>query len=49
MFDWKDQVNFKIYDVRTRKQTIAVHILSNISRSKGVQAMKYGQLTEYIT
>ena len=28
-------------------QTIAVHIFSNISRSKGNQAMKFGQLTEY--
>ena len=26
------------------KQTIAVHILSNISRSKGDQTMKFGQL-----
>ena len=28
-------------------QTIAIHILTNISRSKGNQAMKFGQLTEY--
>ena len=25
------------------KQTIAVHILTNISRNKGNQAMKFGQ------
>ena len=28
-------------------RTIAVHILSNISRSKGNQTMKFGQLIEY--
>ena len=28
-------------------QTIATHILSNISRSKGNQALKIGQLKEY--
>ena len=31
------------------QQTIAIHILSNISRSKGSQAMKVGQLIEYNT
>ena len=29
------------------KQTIAVNILSNISRSKGGQTIKFGQLIEY--
>ena len=29
------------------KQTIAIHILSNISRSRGNQTMKFNQLTEY--
>ena len=29
------------------QQTIAIHILPNISRSKGNQTMKFGQLTEY--
>ena len=29
------------------KQTIAIHILPNISRSKGNQAMNFGQLIEY--
>ena len=29
------------------KQTIAIHILPNISRSKGNQAMKFGQLIKY--
>ena len=28
-------------------QTIAIHILPNISRSKGYQAMKSSQLIEY--
>ena len=29
------------------KQTITIHKLPNISRSKGNQAMKFGQETEY--
>ena len=29
------------------QQTIAIDILTNISRSKSNQAMKFGQLTEY--
>ena len=28
-------------------QTIAIHILPNISQSKGNQSMKFGQLIEY--
>ena len=28
-------------------QTIAIHILPNISRSKGNQAMKFGQVIKY--
>ena len=31
------------------QQTIAIHILPNISRSKDNQTMKFGQLPEYIT
>ena len=38
-FDQKDQVNFKFYDVK-----IVIHILPNISRSKGNQTKKFGQL-----
>ena len=30
-------------------QTIAIHILFNISQSKGNQKMKFGQLIEYNT
>ena len=29
------------------KKTIAIHILPDISRCKGNQAMKFGQLVEY--
>ena len=29
------------------KQTIAIHILPNISRNKGNQTVKYGQSIEY--
>ena len=29
------------------QQTITIHMMSNISRSKGDQAMKFGQLIEY--
>ena len=28
-------------------QTVAIHILSNISQSKGNHTMKFGQLIEY--
>ena len=30
-----------------RKQTIAINIMLNVSRSKGNQAMKFGQLLQY--
>ena len=30
-----------------RKKTIAIHILPNISKCKGNQKMKFGQLIEY--
>ena len=29
------------------KQTITIHILTNVSRTKRNQTMKFGQLTEY--
>ena len=45
--DKKDKVNFKFYGVTAwLKKTIVMHILLNISRSKGNQAMKFGQLIE---
>ena len=46
-FDWKDKVSFKFMTSQLDKQIIAIHILLNISRSKGNQTMKFGQLTEY--
>ena len=32
---------------QTRLYTITIHILPNISRSKGNQTIRYGQLVEY--
>ena len=32
---------------QTGQHTITIHILPNISRSKGNQTMKFGHLTEY--
>ena len=32
---------------QTRQQIIIIHILSNISRGKGNQTIKFGQLIEY--
>ena len=37
----------KLMTSQPGKQTIAIYILPNISRSKGNQAMKSGQLIEY--
>ena len=37
----------KFMTSQPEKQTIAIHILLNISRRKGNQTMKFGQLTEY--
>ena len=45
-FDMKIKVNSKNYDV-TDWTVITIHILPNISRGKGNQAMKFGQLIEY--
>ena len=42
--DLKDKVNFKIFDVTDRK--IYIYILPSISRSKGNQTMKFGQLMQ---
>ena len=43
--DKKGKVNFSFFDV-IAWLTIVIHILPNISTSKGNQAMKYGQLIE---
>ena len=32
---------------QTGQQVITIHIVSNMSRSKGNQAMKFGQLMKY--
>ena len=32
---------------QTGQQLITIHIVSNMSRSKGNQAMKFGQLIKY--
>ena len=37
----------KIVTSQPGKQTITIYALPNISRSKGNQAMKFGQLIEY--
>ena len=38
---------FKIYDLTTWLPKMAIHIWVNISRNKGNQTMKLGQLIEY--
>ena len=48
--DKKVKVNFKIFGITNWEKTIAIHILTNILRSKGNhQLMKFGQLIEYNT
>ena len=32
---------------QTRQQIIAIHILANVSKIKGNQAIKFGQLIKY--
>ena len=41
-------VIFKIKTSQTRQQIITIHILRNISGSKGNQAMAFGQLPKGI-
>ena len=41
------QVNFKIYGVATCLKNICNTHIANISRSKGNQAIRFGQLIEY--
>ena len=43
--DMKAKVNSEFMTSQTGKQTIIIHILPNISRSKGNQTMKFRQLT----
>ena len=41
--DKKTKVNSKSCDLTTWEQAITIHIIHNISRRKGNQAMKFGQ------
>ena len=45
--DYKDNVDFEIYDVKTWEVNIAMQILLNISRIKDNQRLKFGQLIQY--
>ena len=45
--DQKAKVNLKVYEVATWEIEIRIHILLNISRSKGNQTIKFGELIEY--
>ena len=40
-------VNFKFMTSQPAKQTIKIHVLQNISRSKGNQTIKFRQLIKY--
>ena len=40
-------LTLKFMASQSGQQTIAIHILPNISRSKDNQTMKFGQLPEY--
>ena len=43
----KNSLISKFMTSRSGYQTISIHILSDISRSKGNQTMEFGQLTDY--
>ena len=43
----KIRLTSKFMTSQPGQQTIAIHILSNISRNKGNQTIKVGQLIEY--
>ena len=44
----KISLTSKLMTLQPGLQTIAIHILPNISQGKGNQEMKFGQLIEYI-
>ena len=44
----KISLTSKLTTLQPGLQTIAIHILPNISQGKGNQKMKFGQLIEYI-
>ena len=43
----KTKLILKFMTPQPDQQTIAIHILTNISESKGNQAMKFGQLIKH--
>ena len=43
----KTRLISKLMTPQPEKQAIAIHILPNISRGKGNQTIKFGQLNEY--
>ena len=43
----KIRLTKKFMTSQPSQQTIVIHILTNISQSKGKQTMKFGQLIEY--
>ena len=43
----KIRLTYKFMTSRPGKQTIVIHVLPNIFRNKGNQAMKFGQLRKY--
>ena len=43
----KKMVDFEIMNLKSEKQTVAIHILSNISKRKGNETTKFGQLIQY--
>ena len=45
--DVRDKVNFKIYDVTAWLTNNCNTHIAHISRSKGNQAIKFGQITDY--
>ena len=45
--DKKGTVNLKFMTSQSGKQTITIHKLSNISRTKGNKTLKFCQLIEY--
>ena len=45
----KPRLISKFLTSQTGQQIIEIHVLPNISRSKGNQTMKFGQLIEYNT
>ena len=43
----KIRLNLKFVTSQPEKQTLAIHTVPNISRSKGNQTLKFGQLIEH--